>query len=137
MVAAGCAGPQLATSPVTRSDEVEASIMMQSEALPPELQTSGVEQVEIVRRVERRIRPATEKVCARPRDVPEAVLEDHGAREARGRHHQRGREHRRERHVLRRTGAARGKRRRGRRRDGPRDGPRAAQAAAEHPLSGW
>ena len=35
---------------------------MQSEALPPELRTSGVEQVEMVRRVERRIRPATEKV---------------------------------------------------------------------------
>ena len=68
MVAAGCAGPQLATSPVTRSDEVEASIMMQSEALPPELQTSGVEQVEMVCRVERRIRPATEKVCARTLD---------------------------------------------------------------------
>lgn len=68
MFAAGCAGPQLATGPVTRSDEVEASIAMQSEALPPELQTSGVEHVEMVRRVERRIRPATEKVCARTLD---------------------------------------------------------------------
>jgi len=41
---------------------------MQSEALPPDLQTSGVEHVEMVRRVERRIRPATEKVCARTLD---------------------------------------------------------------------
>ena len=68
MVATGCAGPQLATSPVTRSDEAEAGIAMQSEALPPELQTSGYEQVEMVRRVERRIRPATENVCARTLD---------------------------------------------------------------------
>ena len=37
---------------------------MQSEALSPELRTSGVKQVEMMRRVERRIRPATEKVCA-------------------------------------------------------------------------
>ena len=41
---------------------------MHSEALPPELRTSGVEQVEMVRRVERRIRPATEKVSARTLD---------------------------------------------------------------------
>ena len=68
MLATGCAGPQLATSPVTASEEAEANRAMQSEALPPELRTSGVEQVEMVRRVERRIRPATEKVCARTLD---------------------------------------------------------------------
>ena len=68
MLATGCAGPQLATSPVTASEEAEANRAMQSEALPPELRTSGVEQVEMVRRVERRIRPATQKVCARTLD---------------------------------------------------------------------
>ena len=68
MLATGCAGPQLATSPVTATEEAEANKAMQSEALPPELRTSGVEQVEMVRRVERRIRPATEKVCARTLD---------------------------------------------------------------------
>ena len=68
MLATGCAGPQLATSPVTASEEAEANRAMQSEALPPELRTSEVEQVEMVCRVERRIRPATEKVCARTLD---------------------------------------------------------------------
>ena len=68
MLATGCAGPQLATSPVTASEEAEANRAMQSEALPPELRTSGVEQVEMVRRVKRKIRPATEKVCARTLD---------------------------------------------------------------------
>ena len=66
MLATGCAGPQLATSPVTPSEE--ANRAMQSEALPPELRTSGVEQVEMVRRVEQRVRPATRKVCARTLD---------------------------------------------------------------------
>ena len=41
---------------------------MQSEPLPPELRTSGYEQVEMARRVEQRIRPATEKVCGRTLD---------------------------------------------------------------------
>ena len=68
LLATGCAGPQLATSPVTAGEEAEASRAMRSEALPPELRTSGVAQVEMVRRVERRIRPATEKVCARTLD---------------------------------------------------------------------
>ena len=68
MLATGCAGPQLATSPVTAREEAEANRAMHSEALPPELRTSGVEQVEMVRRVERRIRPATEKVSARTLD---------------------------------------------------------------------
>ena len=39
----GGGGPQLATSPVTASEEAEANRAMQSEALPPELQTSGGE----------------------------------------------------------------------------------------------
>ena len=67
-LATGCAGPQLTTSPVTARKKAEANRAMQSEALSPELRTSGVKQVEMVRRVERRIRPATEEVCARTRD---------------------------------------------------------------------
>ena len=67
-ITAGCAGPQLATSPTSSSDEAEAGKAMRSERLPPELRVQGGEQVSMVRRVERRTRPAAQKVCARTLD---------------------------------------------------------------------
>lgn len=68
VLASGCAGPQLAPSPVSSAEEAQARRAMRSEPLPPELRAKGKEQVAMVRRVERRIRPATRKVCARTLD---------------------------------------------------------------------
>ena len=68
VLASGCAGPQLAPSPVSSAEEAQARRAMRTEPLPPELGANGREQVEMVRRVERRVRPATRKVCARTLD---------------------------------------------------------------------
>ena len=68
VLASGCAGPQLAPSPVSSSEEAEAGQAMRSERLPPELWAEGDEQAAMVRRVQQRIRPATRKVCARTLD---------------------------------------------------------------------
>lgn len=68
VLASGCAGPQLKPSPVSSSEEAQARRAMHSEPLPPRAGGEGKEQVAMVRRVERRIRPATRKACARTLD---------------------------------------------------------------------
>lgn len=67
-VLTGCAGPELHREAVTGSDLREARKQMNSEPLPAEKGTAGYEQHAMVKRVEKRIRPATRKVCRQTLD---------------------------------------------------------------------
>ena len=61
----GCAGTELHQGAVTSNDLHEARRQMDSAPLPAEKGTAGYEQHTMVKRVEERIRPATQKVCKR------------------------------------------------------------------------
>lgn len=61
----GCAGTELHQEAVTSNDLHEARRQMDSAPLPAEKGTAGYEQHTMVKRVEERIRPATQKVCKR------------------------------------------------------------------------